>query len=182
MAAKEERPSSPAGPTMSAAAMVLNALGAQSRALEQSRGWFESLLSLLEDQAESSTALLHAAESTLRAMEKAITSQAESTRALTDSVDASRRMITSAVTTQQRAIEQVETMFAGTLDVLTTQLEALRSQVEGSQELLASPLAASSEAFLTLTKDWADAYSGLLESLPASSPSTGTAKGTGRSQ
>jgi hypothetical protein len=135
---------------------------------------------MLKDQAESSTALLRAAESTLGAMEKAITSQVESTRALAQSVDASRRMITSAVTTQEHAIQQAESLSAGALDLLTAQLEALRSQMHSGQEMLGSPLAASSEAFLTLTKDWADAYSSLLESLPASSPSAGTAKNTGR--
>jgi hypothetical protein len=86
------------------------------------------------------------------------------------------------VTAQQRAIEQVEGMFAGTLKVLTMQLEGLREQVQAGQDMLASPLSASSEAFLTLTNHWADAYSRLLESLPASSPSAGPAKPTGDSR
>jgi len=182
MPAKSNRASSPADGMTSAAAMVMNALGAQGNALQQSRGWFESLLSMLKDQAESSTALLGSVESTLQAMEKAITSQAESTHALTESLNASRLVITSTVTAQQRAIEQVEGLFAGTLKVLTMQLEGLREQVKAGQDMLASPLSASSEAFLTLTNTWADAYSRLLESLPASSPSAGPAKGTDHSR
>jgi hypothetical protein len=93
MPAKGKRASSPAEGMTPAAAMVMNAFSAQGNALEQSRGWFESLLGMLKDQAESSTALLGSVESTLQAMEKAITSQAESTRALTESLNASRLMI-----------------------------------------------------------------------------------------
>ena len=179
MPAKDNRASSLADGMTSAAEMVMTALGAQGSALEQSRGWFESLLSMLKDQAESSTALLGSVQSTLQAMEKAITSQAESTRALTESLNASRLVITSTVTAQERAIEQVEGMFAGTLKVLTMQLEGLREQVQAGQDMLARPLSASSEAFLTLTNSWAEAYSRLLESLPGSSPSAGPSKGTG---
>jgi hypothetical protein len=68
----------------------------------------------------------------------------------------------------QHSIERVETFVGAMLDVLTGQLQTLRTRVQIGPETLSDPASAPSAAFLKVTQDWTDPYRRLLGAAPAS--------------
>lgn len=141
---------------------VQGAMHAQRRALDMTQAWSETILTTIKEQAASYGALLKSVDASLTAMQQAVKSQAEATKALADSLDASRQVVRSAMEAQQHSIAQVEGMVGGILKAVTGQLDTLRAQVKAGQDMLASPAAAQSELFLSMTQDWMDAYSQLM--------------------
>lgn len=162
MTGKSRTGSGPTSGLESIGAMVQSAVGAQSRALEVTQGWSESVLGTLKEQAESYGAMLRSVDSSLRAMEQAIKSQTETTKALAESLEASRQVVSTAMSAQQHSIEQVESFVGGMLGVLTSQLQALRTQVEIGQGMLSDPISGQSAAFLEMSRDWMNTYTRLL--------------------
>jgi hypothetical protein len=150
------------GGAESVGSFVREAMRTQERTLELGQGWAEGLLGTLKDQAESYGVLLRSVDSSLRAVEKAITSQAEATQALATSLEASRQIVSTAMTAQERSLERVETLIRGMLAVLAGQLQALRTQVELGQGQLTGPVSDQSAALLAMTRDWMGAYNRLL--------------------
>ena len=138
--------------------MVRESVRAYGRALEMSQNWSESMLVTLKDQAESYGSMLRSVDTSLRAMERSVKSQAETTKALAESLKASREVVDSAMSAHRHSVDRVETSVGGMLDVLSGQLQALRSQVELSQTVLSDPLSAQHEMLLSMTQDWAEAY------------------------
>lgn len=152
----------------SAGAFVVEAVRAQERVLDMTQGWSESVLGTLKEQADSYTTLLRSVDASLRAMEQAITSQAQTTKALAESLEASREVVSTVMGAHQHSVDRVETFVQGMLDVLTGQLQALRTQVDIGQAMLSDPVAAQSATFMKMSQDWMDAYGRLMNSAPGS--------------
>jgi len=145
-------------------AVARSAVEAYERTLNLMQTWSEGIMATYREQGESYTAMLVSVDKSLRAMEQVVENQAKTTKALAESLDASRQVVTSAMKLNQHSTERVETFVTGVLDVLTGQLEAIRSQVDLGQTMLSTPASGQSALFLKMTQDWTDAYSRLLES------------------
>jgi hypothetical protein len=163
----------------SIAAMTRNVVRAQERNLELTQGWLDSVLGAMQEQARSYVNLLHAAEASLTAVEKALETQAETNRALKESLDAFHGMVMGAAATQTQTMERIEGFLAGTLETLRTQLEALRTQAAAGQTLISG--VEPGAAFERLAEEWMGAYRALLDtSLSFLSPAgTGKRKAAG---
>jgi ABC-type transporter Mla subunit MlaD len=150
--------------------MVRESVRAHARAVEMTQDWLEGALSTLKDQAESVGALLRSVDASLRATEQVVKSQAEATAAMAENLRASREVVDSAMAAHRHTVEGLETYVSGTLETLTRQVQAVRSQVEAGQRAFSDPVAAQSAAFLQLTRDWAEAYQRLTGAATGSKP------------
>jgi DNA repair exonuclease SbcCD ATPase subunit len=159
-----ERKREPEASGGSVQSVLADAFRSQVRTLERSQDWVDSTLTTLRDQAESYTGLLRSVQSSLAAMERAVSSQAETTRALQESLDAARTVISSAANAQERSLAQAESFFSGMLQTLTAQLQVLRAQAQVGTNLLGGAVGVQDEAFLTMTQEWMNAYARLLDS------------------
>lgn len=140
------------------------AVEAYERTLSLMQTWSEGIMATYREQSESYAAMLLSVDKSLRAMEQVVESQAKTTKALAESLDASRQVVTAAMNSNQQSTERIETFVSGVLDVLTGQLEAVRSQVDLGQTMLTTPASEQGALFLKMTQDWTDAYSRLLNS------------------
>jgi hypothetical protein len=145
-------------------AVARSAVEAYERTLSLVQTWSEGIMATYREQTESYAAMLLSVDKSLRAMEQVVESQAKTTKALAESLDASRQVVTTAMKSNQHSTERVETFVNEVLEVLTGQVEAIRSQVELGQTMLSTPVAGQSAMFLKMTQDWTQAYSRLLES------------------
>jgi hypothetical protein len=96
-------------------------------------------------------------------MEQVVENQAKTTKALAESLDASRQVVDAAIKSNQHSTERVETFVTEVLEVLSGQLEAIRSQVDLGQTMLSTPMAEQGALFVQMTQDWTKAYSRLLD-------------------
>jgi hypothetical protein len=164
MATTPNEASGGSGPFRAVGEMAYDAVRAQQRTLELAQGWSETLVATLKEQAETYGVLLRSVNASLLAMEQAVKSQAQVTQALADSLEASRQIVQTATDTHQHSFERVETFVGGMLEVLSSQLQALRTQINLSREMFSDPVSAQGDVFLKMTQDWTDAYSQLLGS------------------
>ena len=134
---------------------VGGAVAAQQRSVGLAQDWAESLIETYRSQAESYRALTDAMRSSMTALEKTLQSQEETNRALKESLDAYRNVVESASETQERNMQFVQNFFDNIV-------ETLRSQLESSRSLLLEPAAKQQELFQSLTQEWMDAYTRLL--------------------
>jgi hypothetical protein len=143
-------------------AIVVNAVESYERTLNLAQSWFEGILATYKEQAESYGAMLRSVDASLHALEEVVEGQAKITRALGQSLDASRQVVIAATNSNQNSTERVEKFVGDALGVLTSQLEALKSQVDIGQTMLSDPLSTQSALFLKMTQDWSDAYGRML--------------------
>jgi DNA repair exonuclease SbcCD ATPase subunit len=152
---------------------VGGAVAAQQRSVGLAQDWAESLIETYRSQAESYRALTDAMRSSMTALEKTLQSQEETNRALKESLDAYRNVVESASETQERNMQFVQNFFDNIV-------ETLRSQLESSRSLLLEPAAKQQELFQSLTQEWMDAYTRLLNApLEFYRASTGRGEGEG---
>lgn len=150
-------------------AMARSAMEAYERTIALAQTWSEGIMASYREQTESYAALLVSVDKSLRAMEQVVESQAKTTRALAESLDASRQVVTTAMKSNQQSSERVETFVTEVLGVLTGQLDAVRTQVDLGQAMMANPAAGQQAVLLKMTQDWTEAYTRLLG---AATPST----------
>jgi len=151
-------------------AVARSAVEAYERTLNLMQSWSEGLMATYREQTESYGAMLISVDKSLRAMEQVVENQAKTTKALAESLDASRQVVTAAMKSNEHNTERVETFVSGVLDVLTGQLEAIRSQVDLGQTMLSTPASGQGALFLKMTQDWTEAYSRLLSTSPFTLP------------
>jgi hypothetical protein len=163
-AERKRKPDVSGGPGGTVQSVVTDAFRSQLRTLERSQDWADSALTTLREQAEGYTGLLRSVQSSLAAMERAVSSQAETMQALKESIDAARTVVSSAATSQERSLAQAESFFAGMLQTLTAQLQVLRAQTQAGRTLLGGA-DAQDEVFVTMTQDWMNAYARLLDAV-----------------
>jgi len=145
-------------------AVARSAVEAYERTLKLMQTWSEGIMATYREQTESYAAMLVSVDKSLHAMEQVVENQAKTTKALAESLDASRQVVTAAMKSNQHSTERIETFVSGVLEVLTGQLEAIRSQVDLGQTMLSTPVTDQGALFLKMTQDWTDAYSRLLSS------------------
>lgn len=149
-------------------AMAQSAVKAYEQSLNLVQAWSDGIMATYREQSESYLAMLRSVDKSLRAMEQVVESQAKTTQALAESLTASREVVTGAMNSNQQSTERVETYVNNVLEMLTGQLETLRSQVDLGQSMMSSPVAGQN-AVLKMTQDWTDAYRRMLEtSMPTS--------------
>jgi hypothetical protein len=61
----------------------------------------------------------------------------------------------------------VESLVTGMVDQVNAQMKALRDQAQLGESMAAGPLAAQNAAYLQLSRDWMDAFTGMLGGAPA---------------
>jgi len=146
--------------------MVDNAVESYERTLNLVQSWFEGLLATYKEQSDSYGAMLRSVDASLHALEEVVEGQAKITRALGESLDAQRQVVTAATTSNENSTERIEKFVGDVLGVLTGQLQALKSQVEIGQSMMADPVSTQSALFLKMTQDWTDAYGRMLSATP----------------
>ena len=146
--------------------MVDNAVESYERTLNLVQSWFEGILATYKEQADSYGAMLRSVDASLHALEEVVQGQAKITRALGESLDASRQFVTAATNSNQNSTERIEKFVEDVLGVLTGQLQALKSQVDIGQSMMADPTSTQSALFLKMTQDWSDAYARMLSATP----------------
>ncbi len=142
--------------------MVVLSVEAYERTVTLAQSWFEGILATYKEQAESYGALLRSVDTSLRSLEQVVEAQAQITKALGESLHASRQVLTVATSSNQHSTERIEAFVGDVLAMLTAQLQALKSQVDIGQTMLADPLSTQSAMFLKMTEDWSDAYGRML--------------------
>jgi wobble nucleotide-excising tRNase len=134
---------------------VGGAVAAQQRSVGLVQDWAESLIETYKSQAESYRALTDAMTTSMEALERTLESQQETNRALKESLDAYRNVVESASETQERNMQLAQSFFDNII-------ETLQSQLESSRSLLLEPAAKQQEMFQSMTQEWIDAYTRLL--------------------
>ncbi len=140
------------------------AMAAQERSLGAAQAWSDSLLRLLQEQAEGNRAVLAALTSSLAAMERALVSQEETNRALRQSLDAYREVIERAGVTQERSARLIQSAADQLAATLQAQLAAARALLTPP----GAPPGAPQAPLGDLMRQWNAALRRLLE---ATSPS-----------
>jgi len=110
--------------------------------------------------------MLRSVDASLHALEEVVEGQAKIARALGESLDAQRQVVTAATTSNDNSTERIEKFVGDVLGVLTGQLQALKSQVEIGQSMMADPVSTQSALFLKMTQEWTDAYGRMLSATP----------------
>lgn len=127
----------------------------QQEGLKATQQWSESVMGLLEDQAEQTTALMRALRSSLEAMEQALQSQEQTNRALRETLESYRQVVDRASGTQRQTAELVRSSLAGVMAVQQQQLEAARA--------LLSSTSVPRESLAGLMDQWLGAYRTMFE-------------------
>jgi HPt (histidine-containing phosphotransfer) domain-containing protein len=151
------------------------ALEAQRRSVGLAQDWAEGVISSYKAQAESYKALTDAMRSSMEALDSTLKSQEETNRALRQSLDAYRGVLENAGATQEQSLRVAQGFFE---DVVKT----LRLQLEGSQALLAEPVQRQQEFFQSVTQEWMDAYTKLLQAPFGGGMSSGMGRESSRPQ
>ena len=144
------------------AAFLRGAAEAQMEAVRLAQRWSTETMETYQEQAKEYHAMLEAVNRSLRAMEELMESQTKATQALRESVDAARNLVDTAAASNRKGLERMESHVSGMVEQVDRQLQALRQQAQLGDSLTTGPLAAQNAAYAQLTRDWMEAFSGLL--------------------
>src|SRR5215211_5652217 len=136
--------------------VVRGAVEAQQRNVQLAQGWVESMIGVLESQAEANRALTRAMESHTNAVEEAIRSQERTSRALAESLETYRDVIERNTALQEKSTNLVQGFFGDVTSELRDGMqgsqEVARSLMEGSEKQMEACVAMVGEAINSYAK------------------------------
>lgn len=127
----------------------------QQEGLQATRQWSDSVLHMLEEQADQQRSVMQALTSSLEAMEQALVSQERTNRALRESLEAYREVIDGARDTQRQTADLLRASLGNVVSVQQQQLEAARAVLQSAT--------VPRESVTRMMDQWISAYRSLFE-------------------